>query len=267
MPEPPLGSGVPGSRGESAPEPEPRRLRAERLECFGALAGGATHELNNLLATVLMSVDLLRRTCRAPAEKTALTSLEEIARRGLHMARQLQWLACGSECQALRFQPRYLMSDLQRLMISTSSSALVVVADCAPDLWLLEGDPLLVYQLLLAQLLAARDAVAAAGTISLAAHNQWLNGGRDGDANPGPGPYLVFEVTGSRAAPAAALAAGNGRKAAASPFATSPARPLTSPADGEALRALGGFSEMATPRTGYGRRVYLPAVEPGTELQ
>jgi len=252
------------SDGLGGPPTESCQPRAERLESFAALAGGATHELNNLLAMVLMSVDLLRKTCRAAAERNALSSLEEVTRRGLHVTRQLQWLACGTECQALRFQPRYLISDLQKLMISASPSSLVVIADYPPDLWLVEGDPLLVYQMLLGLLLGAREALAGCGTVTLSARNQWL----EGDDSHGPGPYLAFEVATSRPPAGSEPRAGGGRPGVAlAALGAAPGRKLAGLENGETLRSLGGFCESAPPPAGCLKRVYLPAIEPGTELQ
>src|ERR1700730_13215285 len=84
-------------------------LRGGRLRSLTALAASAAHELNNLLATVLMGVELLRQTCREAPERGVLSTLEETARRGLHTTRQLQWLARGAEGEAALFQPRFLI--------------------------------------------------------------------------------------------------------------------------------------------------------------
>src|SRR5580693_5815848 len=58
---------VPSSGAPAAAGPTP--LRDERLRSFRALAGGAAHELNNVLATILMSVELLRQSGGEQADR------------------------------------------------------------------------------------------------------------------------------------------------------------------------------------------------------
>ena len=63
---------------------EAQFLRAQRMESIGTLAGGVAHDLNNMLAPIMMAVDLLRLTV---TEKHALsiistsTSAPDAARR------------------------------------------------------------------------------------------------------------------------------------------------------------------------------------------
>jgi hypothetical protein len=230
------------------PDPglEPGLLRGERLRCFTALAAGAAHELNNLLATVLMGVELLRQACQEAPERGVLSTVEETARRGLHTTRQLQWLARGAEGEAALFQPRFLIADLQRLMRATSPETLVVVTEYPADLWLLEGDPLAFYHLLLALLLEGREALGGNGTLTVSARNEDLAAGP-----AGPGARRVVELIVSAAA---APAAGGGKPV--------PPLPIV-PRDGarcEALaRAAGGHSIARSPAAGGGRVVILPA--------
>src|ERR1700730_13218113 len=196
---------------------DPGLLRGERLRSLTPLAAGAAHELNNLLATVLMGVELLRQTCREAPERGVLSTLEETARRGLHTTRQLQWLARGAEGEATLFQPRFLIADLQQLMRATSPDTLVVVTDYPVDLWLLEGDPLAFYQLRLALLREGREALGGSGTLPVSARNEELTAAPDG---PGAAPRacLVVELTSS----GAAAPAGSGGKPGAPPAATAP---------------------------------------------
>ena len=131
-------------RAGAAERREP--MRVGRLDSFAALAGGAMHEMSNVLATVLMSVEVLRGDCQATAGREVLAALEQITRRGLGMTRQLQWLAGGVECAPTLFQPRFLIADLQALVGATFPRSLVVTTSYPQDLWLLEGDPLLIHR-------------------------------------------------------------------------------------------------------------------------
>jgi two-component system cell cycle sensor histidine kinase/response regulator CckA len=222
---------------------EANRLRAGRLETFAALAGGAMHEMSNLLATVLMSVDVLRLDCQAPAGRGVLASLEEVARRGLGVAKQMQWLATGANCEKTLFQPRFLIADLQNLVSAVFPRSIMVTTAYPPDLWLLEGDPLLLYQFILGLLVAARDALPGGGTIAMSARNERLDGGPFGEEPVGR--FVVFEVT------------------ARPPVAAGPRPPaVISRVGWEALGAPGGFLDPGSSRLpGCDRRLYLPAEE------
>src|ERR1700687_3599974 len=93
-----------------------RRLRLGRLESLAALAGGITHELNNLAASATMSAQLLERYCSDAGSREVLASLDDLARRLQHAGRQLHWLARGVAGEPTVFQPQYLLADLAKLV-------------------------------------------------------------------------------------------------------------------------------------------------------
>ncbi|HLX11100.1 MAG TPA: hypothetical protein VKY89_24850 [Thermoanaerobaculia bacterium] len=245
-----------------------RRLRLGRLEAYAALAGGVTHEMSNLAASVTMSVQLLEPACAKAADREILASLDELARRIQHAGRQLHWLARGVTGEATLLQPQYLLADLQKLGRVAFPPPITVVTRYPPDLWPLAGDPLTVFQLLLAMFLEAREHLpAAGGTLALAARNQdqeHLDGRRalgapgagdpapSGAAAAGAGRYVVLEAAAEApagfAAPSPAAAARRRRRAAEA---------------SRAAAAAGGFT-TPLPRSAAhrGRRAYLPAGDP-----
>src|ERR1700704_5235897 len=104
-----------------------RGLRLGRLESLAALAGGISHELSNLAASVVMSVQLLEPRCDAAEDRQVLTSLDEMARRLQHAGRQLQWLVRGVAGEAIVFQAQYLISDLQKLLQAAFPSSIAII--------------------------------------------------------------------------------------------------------------------------------------------
>jgi two-component system, cell cycle sensor histidine kinase and response regulator CckA len=208
-------------------------------DAVSALSAGLAHDLNNVLSAVLMMVDLLGESCTRDRERNVLAALEESARRGIALGRQLRWLAGGAEEEVALFQPKYLLIDLQKIAHTLFPASITVASRFSPDLLLLKGDPLKVYGLLLGLCLDARQALPeAGGELHLAAWNEELDEIAS-TLRPGSsaGPHVVLEV---------ARSAGEG------PI------PATVVA---AAAACGGFAE-AVPRTGGGQafRVYLPAV-------
>jgi len=244
---------------------ESSRLRAGRMDAFAALAGGATHEMSNLMATVLMTVEILRGDGQTHVAREVLAALELTTRRGLGIIRQLHLLADGMNASPTLFQPRFLVADLQALVSSTFPRSIVVTVGYPPELWLLEGDPLLLYQGLLDRLLAARDALGGSGAIDLAVGNEWLGpemggeagievGGPPGAAARGAAPHVRFAVT------------------ARQPALAAPPEPSPFPASARCvgwrqLRASSGPRRPGRAAAGLVAELWLPAAEePSEEL-
>jgi nitrogen-specific signal transduction histidine kinase len=213
-----------------------RRPRLDRLDSLAALAGGITHELNNLAASVTMSAQLLESSCSAEADRLVLASLEDLARRLQHAGRQLHWLARGVEGEPTVFQAQYLLADVQKLARVAFPTSITVITRYPPDLWPLAGDPLVVFQLVLSLCLEARGHLCDAGTLVLAARNEERPSGR----------CVVLEATAEPPAGAGSGSPGSRRRAAG--------------AAKRAAAAAGGFTTpLPRGEAGRGRRAYLPA--------
>jgi two-component system, cell cycle sensor histidine kinase and response regulator CckA len=67
---------------------EAQYLRAQRMESIGTLASGIAHDLNNVLAPILMSIEFLRLKCPEVETEELLAGLEASAQRGSDLVRQ-----------------------------------------------------------------------------------------------------------------------------------------------------------------------------------
>jgi two-component system cell cycle sensor histidine kinase/response regulator CckA len=72
-------------------------LRSQRLESIGTLASGIAHDLNNILAPILMSTGLLRRSIPDEESQTLLSTIEISAERGADIVKQVLTFARGAE--------------------------------------------------------------------------------------------------------------------------------------------------------------------------
>ncbi len=70
-------------------------LRAQRLESIGTLAGGIAHDLNNVLAPILMSVQLLQLKYPEDKNRQLLNLLENNVKRGAALVKQVLSFARG----------------------------------------------------------------------------------------------------------------------------------------------------------------------------
>jgi len=145
-------------------------LQAQRLEALGLLASGIAHDLNNVLAPVLMGSDFLRGKVSADGEQF-LPLLEEAATRGAGLIKQILSFARGIAGDSGFVEPARIVDDIVRMAAATFPKTIRVVANTAPDLWSIEADPTQLHQVLLNFCVNARDAIGESGTIVIEARN------------------------------------------------------------------------------------------------
>ena len=178
---------------------EAQFLRAQRMEGIGTLAGGIAHDLNNVLAPILMSIELLKLDLRGnPQHMKALESIEGSARRGADLVRQVLTFARGLDGQRVAVNLRHLLGDLQHIASETfpRNIAIRIAGGTPSDLWPIAGDPTQLHQVLLNLAVNARDAMPNGGVLTVAAENvtidqQYAATSREAKA----GPYVVLKVT------------------------------------------------------------------------
>ncbi len=148
---------------------ERQRLRAQRLESIGTLAGGVAHDLNNALAPILMGIGLLRM--ENPKSRELIDAMESSARRGADMVRQLLTFAKGVEGERLLVQPQHLLSETEKIMRSTFPKNIELRTSFEKDLAPILGDATQLHQVLLNLCVNARDAMPNGGSLTLSAEN------------------------------------------------------------------------------------------------
>jgi two-component system, cell cycle sensor histidine kinase and response regulator CckA len=174
---------------------EKQLLRAQRMEGIGLLAGGIAHDLNNVLAPILMGADLLKLT--APDEQAArqLDGIVQSAKRGADIVRQVLTFARGIEGERIPIQPKHVIKEMVRMARETFPRNLQFSVDIPADLWPIVGDPTQLHQVLLNLSVNARDAMPDGGTLTYGARNAEVDA-LLAAANPGakPGPHVVLRV-------------------------------------------------------------------------
>jgi CheY-like chemotaxis protein len=263
--DPRLAESEPPAHDGTEQENENRLLWAERMECLAALIAGLTHSLSNLLASTLMSVDLVLRTAPPGMQRQLLTSLQTMTREGLEMVRQLLWIARGVEGEAIVYQPQYLMVEIQKLLAGCLPS-LQVITDYPQELWPLAGDPQHFVQLILALCLGGAEGLAPGEALVLSAANiePAAPGGQGPAAREAAGRRIAIQAE-PRAAAGSPGTAELASERQADGIPTSRSRPaglwlvLGRPARPVAAltAAVGGTHEKTA--GGRGERVYLPA--------
>jgi PAS domain S-box-containing protein len=176
---------------------EMQLLRAQRLESIGTLAGGVAHDLNNILTPILMCSEMLRdeETSRDPAPLVAL--IEDSARRGAAIVKQVLTFARGVEGERVAINPRHLLEEIIDIARKTFPKAIEIRGHYPKDLGSIEGDPTQLHQVLLNLSVNARDAMMpGGGQIVVRAENLVVDENYAA-MTPGakPGPHVVIQVS------------------------------------------------------------------------
>ena len=179
---------------------EAQYLRAQRMESIGTLAGGIAHDLNNLLAPILLSVEFLKVQIPDPKMQGILNTIEVSAKGGAEMVKQILSFSKGIEGERLEIQLRHLLLELERIARGTFPKSIQIRTNVPENLWTIFGDVTQLNQAMLNILVNARDAMANGGELSVTAENVLLDenyAGMHTDARPGP--YSVVSIADSGA--------------------------------------------------------------------
>jgi signal transduction histidine kinase len=184
---------------------EAQFLRSQRMESLGTLASGIAHDLNNVLAPILMSIQFLRDTVADEASRTMLATLETSAQRGADIIKQVLTFARGMEGERIALQPKYLLKEMAKIVQETFPKTITVRTEYPRDLWAVTGDATQLHQVLMNLCVNARDAMTGGGQLILSAENVTLDesfANMIHDAKPGPYLILCVADTGPGIAPA-----------------------------------------------------------------
>src|SRR3954469_22898720 len=173
---------------------EAQFLRTQRMESIGTLAGGIAHDLNNVLAPIIMSVEILKEKFKDPQSQRMLTVLESSAKRGADMVRQVLTFARGVEGERVLLQPRHLIKEVTKILGDTFPKTIQLRVRLAENLWPLVGDATQLHQVLVNLGVNARDAMPDGGVITLSAENSIIEQNQ-ATADLKPGFYVLIRVT------------------------------------------------------------------------
>jgi PAS domain S-box-containing protein len=177
---------------------EQQFLRAQRMESIGTLAGGIAHDLNNLLAPITMSIELLRQNEPNPRSQLLIDNIERSARRGAALIKQVLSFARGMEGSRVVLQLRHVLREIEGIIANTFPREITLRVEAPGDLWPVVGDPTQLNQVLLNLCVNARDAMPEGGQLRLAAANLEVDE-QYAVMNRGvaPGRYVRIEVVDS----------------------------------------------------------------------
>ncbi len=174
---------------------ESQFLRAQRMESIGTLAGGIAHDLNNLLAPIVMGVELLKPVLRDQTTRAVIETMEQSARRGTDLVRQVLSFARGVEGARVSVHLGHAAREVEGIARNTFPRNIDFRLQVARDVWLVEGDPTQINQVLLNLCVNARDSMPEGGVLALTAKNIVIDEAYAAMNRVVPaGRYVVIEV-------------------------------------------------------------------------
>ena len=175
---------------------EAQALRSQRLESIGTLAAGVAHDLNNILAPILLVSPLLRADLPAEEKEAYLSLVQASAERGANLVKQMVTFARGANGERVLLQPSHLIEEVAKIAGQTFPKSITLRTKYPKDLWMIEADPTQLQQVLLNLCVNARDAMPEGGSLRLTSENfnvdehyaSMMVGAQ-------PGPHVLIQVT------------------------------------------------------------------------
>jgi two-component system cell cycle sensor histidine kinase/response regulator CckA len=154
---------------------EAQFLRAQRLESVGVLAGGIAHDLNNVLAPILMAVDLIQHKTQDQEILRLMGVLETSVQHGAALLRQVLAFARGVDGERTSMELESVFSDVVSLLGDTLPKAIKLQNHIAPGTAPILSNPTQLGQVLMNLCVNARDAMPDGGLLTLSAGNVILD--------------------------------------------------------------------------------------------
>ncbi|PYP86698.1 MAG: hybrid sensor histidine kinase/response regulator [Blastocatellia bacterium AA13] len=175
---------------------EAQFLRAQRMESIGTLAGGIAHDLNNVLAPIIMAMNLLRLRFKDEESQRVLSVLQTNAERGADMVKQVLSFARGIEGERISLQPKHLIREIVKILKDTLPKSIEIKFFIPDTVWPVLGDATQLHQVLMNLSVNARDAMPSGGELRIEVENTAVDENyAQTQFDARPGNFVLINVT------------------------------------------------------------------------
>lgn len=175
---------------------EQQQLDRQRNDVLGMLASGIAHDINNLLSPIMLGVQTLQRTASDERIRKVLSMIEQSAKRGAELVRQVLSYARSQDLHREPIRPADLIQELLRSFRPLLPPRIeLAVNEPEPDVPPFVADRTQVFQALSNLVSNAADELhERGGTITVTAYCAKPDDPRLSAKGLGQGAYVVFEI-------------------------------------------------------------------------
>jgi signal transduction histidine kinase len=182
---------------EALQNTEKQLVQSQKLEAVGRLAGGISHDFNNLLTVILGYTDISKRNL--PAGDPLLRNLDEIGKaseRAASLTRQLLAFSRRQVMQPKVFDMNSVVNDLKKMLRRMIGEDIELRVSSQEDLGNIKADPVQLEQVIMNLVVNARDAMPRGGKLSIETSNVYLDESYARDhVTVEPGEYVMLAIS------------------------------------------------------------------------
>jgi len=187
------------SEQERARHLEEQLLQTQKMEAIGRLAGGISHDFNNLLGVILGNAEMMLKA--APPDASYIERVEQIKLAGEEAAsvtRQLLAFARQQVSEPQLLNLNTVLTDLEPLLRRIVEEHIRLELALARNLGEVRNDRSQLAQVILNLVANARDAMAKGGRLTIETSNTYLSAEYAREhIDVSPGAYVQLSVTDS----------------------------------------------------------------------
>ena len=176
---------------------ERQLIQSQKLEAVGRLAGGISHDFNNLLTVILGYSDITLR--QLGQEHPLRRNLEEIVRaseRAAALTRQLLAFSRKQVMQPKVFGVNTVVIELEKMLRRMIGEDIELRVSLHPDLGNIKADPVQLEQVIMNLIVNARDAMPKGGKLTLETSNVYLDHSYATEhVSVQPGNYVMLAIS------------------------------------------------------------------------
>ncbi|MEO7298320.1 MAG: MASE1 domain-containing protein [Verrucomicrobiota bacterium] len=175
---------------------ETRLRQSQKMEAIGRLAGGISHDFNNLMQAIIgYSGLLLQRLPDSDANRDTIVQIEKSADRASALTGQLLAFSRKQVLQPKIFSLDSTVADVHKLLRRLIGENIQILTRTGQSGHVC-ADPGQIEQVVLNLSLNARDAMPNGGTLRIETNNEHLAAGKDGFSEEfQPGDYVRLSIT------------------------------------------------------------------------
>lgn len=142
-------------------------LRAQRLNGLGSMAGGIAHDLNNIMAPIVVAAETLLDPASDEHRQQHAGRILRAARHGSELVQQILSFASGAGSRTACLPFKYIIDEVRSLLSKSLPADIDITTSETAESVTMTGDPTQLTQLLMNLCLNARDAMPEGGAIKI----------------------------------------------------------------------------------------------------